>query len=253
MPKLHGSITLTYRCNAKCNMCEAWKNPTKPEEEIGPDVIEKLPKMFFANITGGEPFVRRDLPEIIGILRKKTRRIVISTNGYFTGRIITLCRKYPGIGIRISLEGLSKSNDTIRGIADGFDRGMRTLIELRAMGVKDIGFGMTVQDSNCRDLVPLYHLAKDLNYEFATAALHNSHYFHKWNNVIKDKNRVCGEFEALAGLLLRSKRPKDWLRAYFNYGLINYIYGHGRFLPCGMGTSGFFLDPWGAMSCRVTE
>jgi len=247
MSKLHGSIILTYRCNAKCNMCEVWKHPSKISEEIGVDVIEKLPQMFFTNITGGEPFVRQDLFEIVGVLRKKTRRIVISTNGYFTDRIVALCKKYPDLGIRISIEGLAKVNDEIRRIPDGFDRGLRTLLELRMMGVKDIGFGMTVQDMNCLDLVPLYLLAQGLGYEFATATLHNSHYFHKWDNRIEDKDKVCGEFVKLIKLLLQSKRPKDWFRAYFNYGLINYIHGNRRFLPCEMGQDGFFLDPLGSI------
>lgn len=85
--KLHGSIIVTYRCNARCNMCDVWKFPTKPAEEIGLDVIRKLPNLFFANVTGGEPFVRQDLPDIITELRKKAKRIVISTNGFFTDRI----------------------------------------------------------------------------------------------------------------------------------------------------------------------
>lgn len=189
--------------------------------------------------------MRRDLQEIVELLRKKARRIVISTNGYFTGRIISLCKRYPDLGIRISIEGMPKTNDAIRGIPDGFDRGLRTLLELRAMGVKDIGFGMTVQDLNCCDLVPLYYLANALGMEFATAALHNSHYFHKWDNRIQNVEKVCGEFKKLVGLLLKSKRPKDWFRAYFNYGLINYISGNQRLLPCEMGNDGFFLDPWG--------
>jgi len=249
--KLHGSIIVTYRCNARCNMCEVWKHPTRPSEEIGLDVIKKLPRMFFANITGGEPFVRQDLSEIVEILRKKARRIVISTNGYFTERIITLCRRFPDIGIRISIEGLQKANDRIRGIPDGYNRIMQTLKKLQEMGIKDIGFGMTVQDLNCLDLVPLYKKAADLGYEFATAALHNSHYFHKWDNRIENKEQVCGEFERLIKLLLRSKRPKDWFRAYFNYGLINYIKGNNRLLPCEMGQNGFFLDPWGdVLACN---
>lgn len=243
--KLHGSIIITYRCNARCNMCDAWRYPTKPSEEIGLDIIEKLPNMFFTNITGGEPFVRQDLPEIVGILRKKSKRIVISTNGYFTDRIIALCRRYPDIGIRISIEGLAKANDEIRGIPNGFDRGLRTLLELRQMGIKDIGFGITVQDINSKDLVYLYYLAQSLGYEFATATLHNSHYFHKWNNVINDKEEVTAEFAKLIKLLLKSKRVKDWFRAYFNYGLINYIKANERLLPCEMGQNGFFLDPWG--------
>ncbi len=249
--KLHGSIIVTYRCNAKCNMCDVWKSPTIPSEEIGLDVIGKLPEMFFTNITGGEPFVRADLPEIVTALRKKTKRIVISTNGFFTDRIIGLCKKYPDLGIRISIEGLQMTNDRIRGIPEGYARTQETLRKLQEMGLKDIGFGMTVQDINCQDLVPLYKMAEALGYEFATATLHNSHYFHKLDNRIEDKEKVCAEFEKLIRLLLKSRRPKNWFRAYFNQGLINYIYGNKRFLPCEMGKDGFFVDPYGdVLACN---
>jgi len=232
-------------------MCDVWNNPSKASEEIGLDIIEKLPEMFFTNITGGEPFVRRDLEEVVGILRKKAKRIVISTNGYFTDRVVGLCKRFPDIGVRISIEGEATANDQIRKIPNGFERGLKTLFELRDIGIKDIGFGMTVQDLNCRDIVPLYNMAKDLGYEFATATLHNSHYFHKWNNRIEDKEKVCSEFEKLIALLLQSKRPKDWFRAYFNNGLINYIKGNKRLLPCEMGGDGFFLDPWGdVLACN---
>lgn len=243
--KLHATIIVTYRCNARCNMCCAWKNPSKSGDEIKPRVVEKLPEMFFANITGGEPFVRRDLPEFVEILRKKSKRIVINTNGFFTDRIISLCKKYPEIGIRLSIEGLSEANDTIRGIPEGFDRSIKTLFELREMGMKDIGLNITVQDLNCKDLIYLYHLAYALGYEFASTTLHNSHYFHKLDNLIKNKEEVITEFEKLIKLLLRSRKIKEWFRAYFNYGLINYIRGNKRLLPCEMGTNGFFVDPWG--------
>lgn len=232
-------------------MCNAWRYPTNPSEEIGIDVIGKLPQMFFTNITGGEPFVRQDLPEIIEILRKKSKRIVISTNGYFTDKIINLCKKYPDIGIRISIEGLAKTNDEILGIPNGFDKSMRTLLELRRLGIKDIGFGMTVQDLNCDDLVPLYLLSRDLGYEFATATLHNSHYFHKLDNKIEDIEKVNSELKRLIELMLSSKKIKEWFRAYFNYGMINYIKGNNRLLPCEMGEDGFFLDPDGdVLACN---
>ena len=139
--KLYGSIIVTYRCNAKCNMCEVWNYPTKLSEEIGIDTIKKLPDMFFCNITGGEPFVREDLPDIVDVLQKKSRRIVISTNGCFTDRIIALSKKYPEVGIRISIEGMPKTNDSIRGIPGGFDKVLDTLLQLLSMGRKDIGFG----------------------------------------------------------------------------------------------------------------
>ena len=41
------------------------------------------------------------------------------------------------------------------------------------MGVKDGGFGMTVQDANAKDLVALYRLSDEISMEFATASLQN--------------------------------------------------------------------------------
>lgn len=242
---LHGSIIVTYRCNARCNMCDVWNHATQAAEEITLDTILKLPKMFFTNITGGEPFIRQDLMDIVGSLQKKTKRIVISTNGFFTERIMQLCKRYPNTGIRISIEGFSQTNDMIRGMPGGYERTQETLRKLQEIDMKDIGFAITVQDLNYQDLVGLYLKAKEFGYEFATAAVHNSHYFQKQDNKINKKAAVTAEFSKLIEQMLRSKKIKEWFRAYFNYGLINYIRGQKRLLPCEMGDNGFFLDPAG--------
>ena len=102
--KLNGTVIVTYRCNARCSMCNRYKAPSKPEEEISIETIKKLPKMYFTNITGGEPFIRTDLKDIVRELYKKSDRIVISTNGFFTDRIVDLCKEFPQIGIRISID-----------------------------------------------------------------------------------------------------------------------------------------------------
>lgn len=226
-------------------MCDCFRDPSKPEEELTLDTIKKLPEMAFTNITGGEPFIRKDINEIVRELYKKTNRIVISTNGYFTDRIMALCEEFPKVGIRISIEGLEEANDKIRGIPDGFSRGYGTLIKLVKAGHKDIGFGCTVQEMNSEDLIPLYKVADKFGMEFATATLHNSFYFRKTNNKINEKLKVAKAFEQLINQLLKSNSPKKWFRAYFNHGLINYIYGNKRFLPCDMGSNGFFIDPFG--------
>ena len=41
------------------------------------------------------------------------------------------------------------------------------------------------------------------------------------------------------------KHPKSWFRAYFNWGLINYVKGQPRLLPCEAGLVNFFVDPYG--------
>ncbi|MBR3738101.1 MAG: radical SAM protein [Eubacterium sp.] len=252
--KLNGTVIVTYRCNARCTMCNRYKAPSTPEEEISIETIKKLPEMYFTNITGGEPFIRDDIKDIVRELDKKSDRIVISTNGFFTDKIIDLCKEFPHIGIRISIEGLEETNNSIRGLEDGFNKGYGTLKKLVEMGHPDVGFGMTVQDANAKDLVPLYKISDKMNMEFATASLHNSFYFVEGKNIIHDREMVAKNFEDLINELLKSNSPKKWFRAYFNHGLINYIYGQPRLLPCDMAFDTFFIDPYGdVVPCNGTK
>lgn len=239
------SIITTYRCPMRCKMCDIWQSPTDPKLEIQPHELEMLPQLKFINLTGGEPFVREDLEEIVAVAFTKAPRVVISTSGWHEERIIQMAKRFPNIGIRISIEGLSRKNDELRGREGGFDRGLRTLMRLKEMGIKDIGFGITVSNNNSADMLSLYHLAQNLKMEFATAAFHNSYYFHKNDNVITNTEEVIANFEKLINLQLKEGHPKSWFRAFFNMGLINYIQGKPRMLPCEAGSVNFFIDPYG--------
>lgn len=239
------SIITTYRCQMRCKMCDIWENPTDKQREITAKDLEVLPDFKFVNITGGEPFVRRDLADIVEVLAKKSSRIVISTSGWHTERIFKLVQRFPNLGIRVSIEGLAEKNDELRGRAGSFDRGLRVLLQLKEMGIKDIGYGCTVSNHNSADMLWLYRLSRELGMEFATAAFHNSYYFHKDDNEITNKEEVIGNFQQLIELLLRENTPKSWFRAFFNLGLINYIRGRPRMLPCEAGTANFFIDPYG--------
>lgn len=253
---MEACLIVTYRCNAKCYMCSTWKYPSSKNEEFQPSLIHKIPAgLKFINITGGEPFLRDDIDEIVQIALEKTERLVISTNGYFTDKIISLAEKYNNrIGVRISLEGLPAANDELRGIKNGFDHGLRTLLKLQAMGIKDIGFGITVSDRNAKDMIELFHLADAMGLEFATATTHNSFYFHKEDNEFTDRGAVAGEFEKIALELLKTNKPKNWFRAYFNMGLANKVRGGKRPLPCEVGTDVFFIDPFGnIMPCNGAD
>jgi MoaA/NifB/PqqE/SkfB family radical SAM enzyme len=249
---MEACIIVTYRCNAKCHMCNTWQFPTDQKKEIGPETVSKLPSgLKFINITGGEPFLRDDLDSIIATVLPKTERLVISSNGYYTDKMIDLAKKFPTIGVRISIEGLPEANDRLRGIPNGFDHGIRSLLGLRALGLKDIGFGMTVSDVNAKDMIELYRLADSMGLEFATASTHNSYYFHKTDNTFKDPEMVAREFEKISYELLKSNKIKSWFRAYFNHGMANYVRGGKRLLPCEVGTDMVFIDPYGkVMPCN---
>ncbi|MDP2229621.1 radical SAM protein [Methylotenera sp.] len=239
------SIITTYRCQMQCKMCDIWENPSDSKREITAKELEMLPNFKFVNITGGEPFVRRDLEDIVEVMYKKAPRIVISTSGWHTDRIIKMAERFPNIGIRVSIEGLSQKNDDLRGREGSFDRAMRLLLTLKEMGIKDIGFGCTVSNKNSEDMLWLYKLSREMGLEFATASFHNSYYFHKDDNEITNKDEVINNFRKLMEELLKDKSPKSWYRAFFNLGLINYIRGNPRMLPCEAGTANFFIEPYG--------
>jgi len=240
------SIITTYRCQMRCKMCSIWKYPSDEQHEITPKELEILPSSLkFVNITGGEPFQRRDLEDIVSVAFSKAPRVVISTSGWHYDRIIEMAKKFPNIGIRVSIEGLSQRNDDLRGKEGGFDRGLKLLLKLQDMGIKDIGFGITVSNQNSDDMLHLYRLSKNMNMEFATASFHNSYYFHKDDNIVTNKDEVTQNFETLINQLLKENSPKSWFRAFFNLGLINYIQGGRRMLPCEAGTANFFIEPYG--------
>jgi radical SAM protein with 4Fe4S-binding SPASM domain len=226
-------------------MCNTWDHPTERSKEITPDEIKRLPSVKFINLTGGEPFVREDLEEVVRVCFTKSPRVVISTSGWPEERIIDLAKKFPRIGIRISIEGLSCKNDELRGRPGGFDKGLRILLALKEMGLKDIGFGCTVSNNNSKDMLSLYKLSRAMGLEFATSAFHNSYYFHKSDNVITNREEVCRNFEKLINMQLKESHPKSWFRAFFNMGLINYIEGNRRMLPCEAGSVNFFVEPYG--------
>jgi MoaA/NifB/PqqE/SkfB family radical SAM enzyme len=246
------AVIATYRCNARCCMCHAWENPSKSSEEFDPGILRKIPAgMQRLNITGGEPMLRKDIGEIVGILNEKTHRLEISTNGFFFERIIDIAREFRDITVRVSVEGLPALNDELRGIKDGFDHALRTVLRLKDMGISDIGFAMTISGDNCRDLLDLYTLFASMDVEFANAVVHNSFYFYKDDNVIENVEEVEEIIKRFIEALLRSprrrlnKRIKDWFRAYINLGLLRHVQGMQRPIPCGAGTDTFFIDPWG--------
>jgi MoaA/NifB/PqqE/SkfB family radical SAM enzyme len=250
---VQASMIVTYRCNAKCQMCEIWKHPSKPQEEIGPEICEKIPSGLRINITGGEPTVRDDIEEFFKILYPKSYLLELSTNGYYTDKIVHLAEKYPNILIRVSVEGLPALNDKLRGIPNGFDHALRTILELKKTKCKNIGFSIVVSPQNVKDLISLYELCCYLEVELGNSVIHNSWYFHKYDNKISGENKEWETVAEFIKCLLKSRRRKlkdklkDYARAYFAQSILKRIRGDvpGYRPPCGAGKDFFFIDPYG--------
>jgi len=251
---MDGILAVTYRCNSRCCMCYTWKHPSKKEDEIRPGDLLTLPSMVRLNITGGEPFLRDDLGEILDVVKRKAKRVVISSNGFLTKRTLDVMNKHRDVGIRISVDGIGETHDKIRGVKGAHHKTIETLQGLRALGVKDLGIAATVSEQNATDLVALYKLAKENCVELATAILHNAYYFHKQDNIITNKSQVEVELKRLIGEFLKSRHPKDWFRAYFTQGIIDHMYGKQRSMKCTMAEDSFYIDPYGNVRpCNVMD
>jgi len=246
------AIMPTYRCHSRCQMCHIWKYPSKVEDEITLEQIDRLPSGFARiNIGGGEPTLRSDILQIADILSAKTPHLEMSTTGYLTDRLVSIVKRHPGIRIRISLEGLPKKNDEIRGLKNGFDHAMRSMLRLKELGAKDVGFAITLSHRNSDQLVDLYRLCAFMGIEFAQCVVHDAWQFRIPDNTVENQEEVVNEIKRFIRELLQSKRRegslrvKDWFRAYVNRGFINFVRDDRRLLPCGAGTDIVFIDPYG--------
>ncbi len=258
---MQGSIITTYRCNARCNMCNIWKYPTNSKEELDFEKLRSLPNGMRINITGGEATLRNDIDKVFEILYPKAKLLELSTNGYNTETIVKLARKYPKTLIRVSIEGLPETNDKKRGIENGFDHALRTILELKKTPCKNIGFSVVISPDNYKDLLYLYDLCVYLDVELGNSVVHNSWYFHKSDNQITSNDALVAH-EEFTKALLQSKRRrikaklKDYGRAYFNKSIHKRLRGDeiGYRPPCGALTDFFFIDPFGNVSpCNGTE
>ena len=247
------AIILTYRCNSKCSMCNIWKNPSLPEEEVSLEMLAKLPNhLGTINLTGGEPTLRKDLEDIVDLLYPKAQKLEISSNGLLPKKIEPIINKYPDIKIRFSLEGSEETNNVIRGEKNGFRTKVNGLARLKELGGTDLGFAVVIQDDNVADLIELFRFAEKNGYELSTSTLHNGFQFHKNDNFPYDRLQVARHIEGLIVEMLKTNNVKNWFRAYLNLGLIAKVLGNARLLPCTMGYISAFIDPWGRVfACNV--
>lgn len=247
------AIILTYRCNSKCSMCNIWKNPSMPDEEVSLETLAKLPNDLGAiNLTGGEPTLRSDLGEIVDLLYPKAGKFEISSNGLHPERIEPIIKKYPNIKIRFSLEGSEATNNAIRGEKNGYQTKVAGLARLKELGGTDLGFATVIQDENVADLVELFRFAEKNGYELSTSTLHNGFQFHKSDNAPYDRARIAQYIENLIVAQLKTNNIKNWFRAYVNLGLEARVLGSQRLLACKHGYECVFIDPWGDVyACNV--
>jgi len=223
-----------------------------------PEEYKRLPSsLTHINLSGGEPYLRDDLPDIYASIRERfpRARIVVSTNGLMPERIERMTRRMPGVAVRVSLDALGERNDVIRGVRGAYERSVETLRRLREIGVEDLGISATASKGNSDQLVSLYSFARDQGMEFVCSVTHSSAiYFGRQESLVPTPEEVVPELLSLMRRQLSSRRPKEWFRAYMTAGMIDYVEGRGRMFPCTAIDDYFYLDPRGVVyPCNMRD
>lgn len=147
-------ITLTFSvtnmCQSRCKTCKIWelylKHPEKRKEELTLNEIEKIFEsmghIYFFNISGGEPFLRKDLPKIVELACKYLTPAIIHipTNALMPKCIEKTTKEILGIidtfrsnaplTVKPSIDGIGELHDEIRGVKGNFDKLMETVERL---------------------------------------------------------------------------------------------------------------------------
>ena len=133
-------LFITSKCNARCRHCFYWKN-LEDNENLAFSEIEKVSRslgnIFSLSISGGEPFLSPFLAEACLLFERNNvvHRIQIPTNGLLpdciaqvTEEILQCCTCE--LTIALSIDGLEKTNDYLRGRAGNFRKLRETYIKL---------------------------------------------------------------------------------------------------------------------------
>lgn len=245
-------LALTYNCNARCTMCDIWKIKNSPELTL--EDIAKLPSSLRdVNLSGGEPFLRRDLPEIVRMVKKTcpNSRMVISSNGFLPPIIDKAMDKIleiaPDIGVAISIDGIGEMHNTVRGIPGGFDRCMETIRILKKKGMTNIRLAFTILEVNIDHFSKVYDLSQELGIQFTHSFAQSSDFYFggKQNDTHPNQEVLKKAYKHIINTELKSWNVKRWLRAFFASGMYRFITNKNSVLDNAPGRDFFFLDPSG--------
>ncbi|MEA2103223.1 MAG: radical SAM protein [Candidatus Cloacimonadota bacterium] len=146
------TVSVTYRCNSRCKTCNIYK---KKSEELSAKEYAKIFKKigksaYWITISGGEPFLKKDLYEIIQAIYKhsKPKVINIPTNGLLHNEIPTLVEKIAKncpksqIIINLSIDAIENQDDEIRGVKFAYSKAISTFRKLKKLKIENLNIGI---------------------------------------------------------------------------------------------------------------
>ena len=259
-------LPVTYLCNAHCDMCalgDLKQRDRLSDAELaalfGHPSISKTLRAI--NFTGGEPTLRKDLPELVALLVDACPNLesfslnsngMLRTSAAIITRVIDVARsRGKKLYLFFSLDGVGTLHDEIRGVRGAFTSTVRTIDAIRALQVPSaelrIGVSATATFKNIDHLQDVLEFAvqRDLAVSF-TFPMQTDVYMNNLDRV--DRFHANAEMvEKFASFLDRLEDYPSHVSPPLSFyrSLQATLRGGRRTAPCIFQRGGFFLEPDG--------
>jgi|APFre7841882654_1041346.scaffolds.fasta_scaffold13058_4 MoaA/NifB/PqqE/SkfB family radical SAM enzyme len=230
--------TPTYHCNYKCYHCNLENLATNQIELDASEIYEVFENSKTLNklpidISGGEPFLKEDIIEIIKNLTKLSHPVGITTNGSFPEKIRKLIKEVENtdlISFGVSIDGFEKIHDKIRGI-NSFKKAVESLKIIKENDIK-MSINTTISELNINYIEQIKQFFEDF---------HIHHNFTLQSMVMTTNNYYDFNIKNLAPFL--------------NKADLKFAFSGGRFRinDCYAGYAGCLINPSGVVYTCLTR
>lgn len=272
------TFAVTYKCQSRCKTCNIWaiyrRDPQKRKDELTiqeiEQIFESLGHVYFFNVSGGEPFLRKDLSEIISLaIEHLTPNIIhIPTNALMpevierqVGEVLThmeqINYKIP-FTVKPSMDGVGKEHDRIRGVKGNFDKLLDTVERLKALQKSfpffHVELGTVISNENIDKIDEISQFAHSLGVESYRneIAEQRSEFFNIGDPITPNakeyiktiKNFARRIRENLDGKRQLTKVTESLRLVYYDIA-IRILKENRQVIPCYAGISNVQMNPYG--------
>ena len=272
------TYAVTYRCQSRCKTCKIWelykKYPEMKVEELTIDEIKKIFKrlghVYFFNISGGEPFLRKDLFDIVkaaisnlqpGIIHIPTNALLPVVIEREVNKILTymdqINYRVP-FTVKPSMDGIGDEHDRIRGVKGNFSKLIDTVYRLKVLQKKydffHLELGTVISNENIHNIDQIAEFAHSLGVESYRneIAEQRSEFFNIGDPITPSAEEYTHTIKVFSKRTRENIKTKktstkitESLRLVYYDIVIKILQQNRQVIPCYAGISNVQMNPFG--------
>ncbi len=275
---LNLTFSVTNLCQSRCKTCSIWQlyreDPKRLQSELTLEEIEKIFKsmghVYVFNISGGEPFLRKDIVEIIelackyltpGIVHIPTNAISPRLTVKRVGRILNFLKSsapHVHLTIKPSLDHIGNKHDDIRGVKGNFEKVMWLFNRLKVLQADyphlHVELGTVISRWNVNDIEEISKFVKTLGSDSYRneIAEQRSEMFNMDDPITPNPEEYQKAIDFFVAQIKSDMKKRELFQRITNafrlvyYRLAIRIMGQNRqVIPCYAGISNAHMTPYG--------